>query len=99
MMHKDSRIESRILLLDVHQALHREVNRGVVPRDERQVRNGRLSPNEPAAVLGLGQHRVEHGEDAEGLLLVALDRGRDLLRVEADEPEGLAEVRATSQVL
>ena len=88
-------MKSRVLLLDVDalDALDGDVDRGVVPGDEGDVRDGQLAADEPAPG-GLREHAVEHAEDAQDLLLVPLDRARHLLGVEADEPERLAEVRA-----
>ena len=87
------RVERGVVLLNIRDVLNRDVESAIIPRDEGKVRDSRLAANEPPAVLGLGEHRFEDGEDAERLLLVALDRGGDLLGVEFDEPERLAEVR------
>ena len=88
-------MKGRVLLLDVDalDALDGDVDRGVVPGDEGDVRDGQLAADEPAPG-GLREHAVEHAEDAQDLFLVPLDRAGNLLGVEADEPERLAEVRA-----
>ena len=65
-----------ILLLDVD-VLHRDVERKAIPGDERDVRDRALAADEPARGL-LREHAVEHAEHALRLLLVALDRARDL---------------------
>lgn len=64
-------------------------------RDEAQVRDGELVAEEP---LLLGEHAFEDAEHAQGLLLVPFDRAGDLLRMGADEPNGLAEVGPDSRV-
>ena len=91
----NARMKGRVLLLDVDalDALDGDVDRGVVPGDEGDVRDGQPAADEPAPG-GLREHAVEHAEDAQDLLLVPLDRARHLFGVEADEPERLAEVRA-----
>lgn len=68
------------------------IHRGNV-LDERQVGNGSLPSNKP---LLLGQHAVEHAEHARYLVLVTLNRARNLLAVELGKPGILAEVRALS---
>ena len=88
--HEDSRPDVRVLLRDAH-VLERDQDRHAVPGNERDVRDRALSADEP---LLFREHSVEHTEHALRFLLVALDRRGDLLRVEAYEPEGLAEVRA-----
>lgn len=62
-------------------------------RDKRQVSDGDMPADEP---LLLGEDALEHAEHAEDLLLVALDRARDLLLVVLHEPHRLAEVRPVS---
>lgn len=71
---------------------HWQVDRcGIDARDEAEVGDGALAADEP---LLLGEHALEDAEDAQDLLLVPLDGARDFLRVLAEEPEGLAEVRS-----
>lgn len=61
-------------------------------RDEAEVRDRQFAADEPFL---LREHALEDAEHAQDLLLVPLDRARDLLRVEELEPRDLAEVGAT----
>ena len=45
-------------------------------------------------MCGRGERLLEHAEDAQDLVLVALDRAQELLAREEQEPPRLAEVRA-----
>lgn len=60
-------------------------------RDEAEVGDGAPAADEP---LLRGEHALEDAEYAQDFFLVPLDGARDLLRVLAKEPEGLAEVRS-----
>ena len=60
-----------------------------VPRDERQIRDRHLVPDQ---ILLLRKHRVEYPEDPLDLVVVPLDRAWDLLGVEMLEPRRLTEV-------
>ena len=95
----DSRIERRIVLLDVGAvALEDDVHGSVVPGDEREVGDGGLAVDESAFALEVGEDGVEGGEDAEGLL-VAFDGRAEVLRVVVYELERLPEPRAVCRVL
>ena len=60
-------------------------------REERKVRRGRLAADQ---ILTCSEHALEDTEHTLNLVLVALDRARDLLGVEEAEPRRLAKVRA-----
>ena len=77
-----------IVGLNVDIGDHPSDNRDV-PRDERQIRDRHLVPDQ---ILLLREHRVEHPENALDLVVVPLDRAWDLLGVEKLEPRRLAEV-------
>ena len=65
--------------------------RALVPRDERQIRDGCLISNEIARGT-LGEDRLKDAKDALDLAIVSLDGAGDLLAVEFLEPRGLAKV-------
>ena len=73
----DVRVEVGELLLRIAYFLDTEIERPVVPVDERDVRDRALAADEPARGL-LREHAVEHAEHALRFLLVTLDRARDL---------------------
>ena len=60
-----------------------------VPRDEGQIRDRHLVSDQ---ILLLRKYRVEYPEDPLDLVVVPLDRARDLLRVEMLEPRRLTKV-------
>lgn len=75
--------------------LHEDRVEAGIPREESHIRKGHLVADEPLGISGLGgQHALNDAQDAPDLAVVALDGGRDLLRVQVSEPAGLAEVRA-----
>ena len=65
----------------------------LVPRDECQICNGRLIFDEVARRT-LGEDRLQHAKHAFNLVVVPLNRAKNLLCVEFLEPRGLAEVRS-----
>jgi hypothetical protein len=60
-------------------------------RDEREICDCHLVTDQPRL---LGENTLEHTEDTQHLLLVALDCARDLLRMVSHEPRCLAIVRS-----
>jgi len=82
--------ELRVILLNVD-IRNQPSDGSSVPRDERQIRDRHLVPNQ---ILLLGKHGVEHPENPLDLVIVSLDCARDLLVVGPLEPRGLAEVWA-----
>lgn len=83
----DSREVTRLVSIKVTQ---QSSERKVIPGDEGDVGNGTLAAHEPFL---FGEHRLKDGKDTNDLLLVSLDRTRDLLTVEHLEPGCLTEVR------
>ena len=64
-----------------------------VPRDERQICDRHLVPDQ---ILLLREHPIQHPKHTLDLIVVPLDRTRQLLSVEFLEPRSLAEVRTAS---
>lgn len=64
-----------------------------VPRNKRQVGDRQLVPNQ---VLLFRENALEYPEDPLDLVVVPLDRARNLLSVEVMEPRCLTEVRTVS---
>ena len=64
-----------------------------VPRDERKICDRHLVPDK---ILLLREHALQNAEHTLDLVVVPLDRARDLLRVELLEPRGLTEVWTVS---
>lgn len=89
------RTHVRQTLPDLIPRLHEDRVEAGVPREESHIGKGHLVADEPLGIRRLGgQHAFNDAQDAPDLAVVALDGGRDLLRVQVREPAGLAEVRA-----
>ena len=80
----------RVILFDVDVGDQPSDNSGV-PRDERQVRDRHLVPNQ---IFLFREDGVEHPKHPLDLVIVPLDSARDLLGVGLLEPHRLAEVWA-----
>lgn len=75
--------------------LHQNLIHAVVPRHERHIGKGHLVTDKPLGVSRLGsQDPLNDTKHALDLVGVALDGGRELLRMKVLEPAALAEVRA-----
>ena len=80
----------RVVLLDIEVGEQPSDHSGV-PRNERQIRDRHIVPDQILLVREDGVEDPEHPLD---LVVVSLDRARNLLRVGLLEPDGLSEVRA-----